>query len=298
MTYKNYIYFILSITIISGTLAKSQKFYRKQHRPYVKWDLSHHKKPITVFIHGALSAYRDLLVRWFDVPIGLYPATVLGNRSFHAKIPYILYNADPSMFPLESFYLFGWQGALSIKAREDAAEELYQALKDSPVPVRIIGHSHGANVALNLAKIAKKYNDTHFKIERIILLAIPVQKITEDYVTDPIFENAYSFYSLADNTQTLDPQGMYEEAQRRKRNGEEVPFFSRRYFKTSNNLCQIKTHIYKRSIGHLKFIGTKFLNCLPAAIKLADTTHQDFMSINMPAKSCSVFLWDKVMCQG
>jgi len=52
--------------------------------------------------------------------------------------------------------------------------------------VTLISHSHGGNVALNLAAIAEK--ESPLSIERLILLACPVQQETAALVDAPMFK--------------------------------------------------------------------------------------------------------------
>jgi hypothetical protein len=62
------------------------------------------------------------------------------------------------------FYTFGWSGLMSQKSRQFESIRLYNALNEEferhksnnkTMKIRIIGHSHGGNLALNLAAVRK-----------------------------------------------------------------------------------------------------------------------------------------------
>lgn len=56
----------------------------------------------------------------------------------------------------QDFYTFGWSGLLSQRQRRHEAVRLYNALSEiAHNPIRLISHSHGGNVCLNLALVNK-----------------------------------------------------------------------------------------------------------------------------------------------
>lgn len=221
------------------------------------------KKNITIFIHGTLFAMTKL-VHWLDCPQGLNLAKVQGNKYCIGRIPYILSNLDNKEFPLDSFYLFGWNGKLVIKKRMDAAQELYEKIKDFDGEITIIGHSHGCNVALNLAKIAQDHGNNNIKIDRLILIAPPVQKIYSNLIKSDIFRKIYVFYSTADLIQILDPQKLYSNC---KKLYPEIPFFSERTYNNQPNLTQARIIMNKRGPSHLDLMLERFIKHLPKILK-------------------------------
>jgi len=114
------------------------------------------------------------------------------------------------------FYTFGWDGHLSQKSRLSSAKVLYSSLltetskikstlnlKDQDLELILIGHSHGGNVLLNLAKINKEING-NLKVDKLILFGTPVQSETEELINDEMFRKIYSLYSTDDMVQVMD----------------------------------------------------------------------------------------------
>jgi hypothetical protein len=129
---------------------------------------------------------------------------------------HLFQDMTPDKYEKFSFYNFGWDGKLDKKNRKDSARLLYnelaqeltkQSLRDGIAPyqreIMICAHSHGGNVALNLASIHDtKKQQIH--IDRLVLLGTPVQSETEKYINAPIFEKIYNIYSKGDTIQILD----------------------------------------------------------------------------------------------
>ncbi|MFH1254283.1 MAG: hypothetical protein V1646_02515 [bacterium] len=114
------------------------------------------------------------------------------------------------------FYAFGWDGYLSQKSRLSNAKILYSSLineinkiksnlnlKDKDLELILIGHSHGGNVLLNLAKMNKEING-NLKVDKLILFGAPVQSETEELINDEMFRKIYSLYSTNDIVQIMD----------------------------------------------------------------------------------------------
>lgn len=189
------------------------------------------------------------------------------DKQYHLRlIADTLIENAPDMFSAQHFYLFGWSGNLNFKARQEAAYDLYDQIvhitKDfkshygcEPY-LRIITHSHGGNVALNLAKIHK---DERFTIDELILLACPVQQETEQYVHDPLFKEVFALYSSFDLLQVVDPQGIYD-------HHGNWPLFSGRRFACDDKLIQAKIKIDGRALFHADFLRLKFVSLLPIII--------------------------------
>ncbi|MBA3954373.1 hypothetical protein H0X48_03595 [Candidatus Dependentiae bacterium] len=243
--------------------------------------------PVTVQVHGTLPPLISKLVHALDSPLGLVPALTQGNKYYLGRIPYLLYHTDPQDFPLKTSYLFGWSGRLNFQARKEAAHELYKVLKELPHPITLITHSHGGNVALNLALIVQEYDDTTFFIDRLVLLAAPVQAATAHLVKSPIFKRVISLYSSKDWTQVIDPQRLYSIS---RSSNIPVPFFSQRIYPASDNLIQACILINRRSPTHIEFLSPNFFKTLPVVLEIltqsADKAHlasqQSHFNISIP----------------
>ncbi len=231
---------------------------------------------VTIFVHGTLFPLLRQLVQAFDCPLGLIPADTRPNRYLLSRIPYIISEAAPQNYPLSSFYLFGWSGKLRVQARIKAAEDLYLKIRDLKGSLTIIGHSHGATVALLLAYIAQKYNDKNFKVDKLILLACPVQEATALYSTYPVFKKIFSLYSSTDLVQIADPQGLYTP--------HTLSFFSRRTFNPAPQLIQARVLINGHNPYHITFMLQRFLKKLPAVIALLEKIKntQKLYTVNIP----------------
>jgi len=114
-----------------------------------------------------------------------------------------------------SLYTFGWNGQLTQATRLKRGEQLYEELsreiasvlaqKNIPrrdLEVIVFAHSHGGNVALNMATGANA--NCNPLVDRLILLGTPVQKETEALVESPLFKEVLNVYSKGDSIQTLD----------------------------------------------------------------------------------------------
>ena len=230
---------------------------------------------ITVWIHGTTSAARrypfNFIKKALSCPPGLYPAQELDKSYGIRKIVTILSNTDSKNFPFQHFYVFGWSGFLCFQARKQAAKDLYFGLeklvreykaKYGLIPIiKIITHSHGGNVALNLAKIHNKCKNNikkEFKIDELILLACPVQTATKKYIKDPLFNRVYSFYSYGDMIQVADPQGLY------KNKSQDI--FSGHKFHKDPKLVQKHVSLYGRPIMHIEYLLSPFLKRLPGML--------------------------------
>lgn len=150
------------------------------------------------------------------------------------------------------FYTFGWDGFLSQKSRISSANVLYSSLlteiskiknmlnlKDQNLELILIGHSHGGNVLLNLAKINKEINGD-LKVDKLILLGTPVQSETEELINDEMFRKIYSLYSTDDMVQIIDIISTQDS-------------ISKRRYKNANitsKLVQIELEIGNKKPGH------------------------------------------------
>ena len=109
---------------------------------------------------------------------------------------------------INHYYTFGWSGLLSADERKQAAsvfaKELareYAALVHTGITprIRIIAHSHGGNVALNLSQ----EKDVP-RIDQLVMLGTPIQEETSAFVDNPLFGRVYNLYSKDDVAQGAD----------------------------------------------------------------------------------------------
>jgi hypothetical protein len=114
------------------------------------------------------------------------------------------------------FYTFGWDGRLRHKSRVNSARTLYQSLiqeidtlknrfnlSEQDIEVILLGHSHGGNVLLNLAKAEEEFKK-NLTVNKLLLFGTPVQKETSQFINSPTFEKIYNFYSKDDMLQVAD----------------------------------------------------------------------------------------------
>lgn len=227
---------------------------------------------ITVFIHGTRIFPKFHAQELYYSPEGLWPVKDIEEKSHMHTIARTLSEKDPSRFNYDLFYAFGWNGNLNFDERKKEARKLHDSLAQlvsayekehgCKPQIRLITHSHGGNVALNLAGLPEIRKSNLF-IDELILLAVPVQKETKDFISSPIFGKIWSFSSNFDLIQLIDPQGLH--------NGiGHGPFFSQRYFVPVKNLIQSRVILNSRSIFHIEFFLRKFLNALPSLMDALD----------------------------
>lgn len=238
---------------------------------------------ITIWIHGtkALSFAGDYV---HAAPkSGLIPISELSEWYRLKGLMTLLHQMDPHYFPMEHMYVFGWSGLLGFEHRKKDAKILYDSLKKlvaehkekhgvEPL-ITLITHSHGGNVALNLAHV--KEADITMRI-RAILLACPVQHETKECVKDNLFERVYSYYSPADWLQVLDPQGLYLTENNEERHLE----LSERKFPHQPNLRQAQVMIDGEHLYHLGFIRQRFVKILPLLLRETENWEQEMPSNN------------------
>lgn len=124
-----------------------------------------------------------------------------------------LYNTLNKNNPDYAYYTFGWLGGLDRKCRELAAKKLHQYIADLSkfyehnCEFTLICHSHGGNVALNLAQ-EEKANPQKIRIKNLLLFGTPIQPETAYYATDNLFGTVYNFYGAHDFIQIADKISM------------------------------------------------------------------------------------------
>jgi hypothetical protein len=160
----------------------------------------------------------------------------------------------------DEYYTFGWSGLISNKLRFLEGSFLYQDLqkifkkyKDAGYRprIRLIGYSHGGNLALQLGAIYKtKSKDEHFFIDELWLLGTPIQVETDYLINSPVFKKVFNFYSRADKVQTLDFFSF-------KRFFSQKKFSKRNNFKIPEKLYQVRIKITKFEPISKKYVDKK-----------------------------------------
>jgi hypothetical protein len=260
---------------------------------------------MTVWIHG--TTFSPFLRYFHAGPRGLRHISTYSPRLLFPTAPHrnaqILASLDPKRFSYAHFYTYGWLGKLSFTARRQAAQDLqacllkeldmYQAKHGIRPKLRLITHSHGGNVALNLAHV--KEAGSNLVVDELILLACPVQQATQCCVKDPMFKKVYSLYSNDDLFQIADPQGVYsyESQGRVKLKGQtraQKPFFSTRTFPHHANVVQACLMFNKRPLSHADFIFKKFIKSLPLILDELDYLHEKAQNDIMKSEEAHIRL--------
>ena len=252
---------------------------------------------VTIWIHGTLMFYTPVYHQIFNGKSSLMPITTLPEKHHFRVLAETISEHDPEHFPMEEFYIFSWSGKLKQLEREQAAEKLleeiialreeYQKKYGLAPTIRIIAHSHGGNVALNMAKI-RPFNSS-LLIKSLILLACPVQEKTMHLISTPMFNRVYSLYSSFDIIQVLAPQfrrlrAPYEyNPKHRKYHYKFIPF-SARLFPTYSHLTQTKIKINDYPISHTRFSTKEFTTLLPTILKKLDSWHDESLATNKMCK--------------
>lgn len=284
--YSTLLFFIFFASCRSINLDKY--YFLRIHDKHKTAPLQQIKQPsITIWIHGTRAFFsKYFFQKFFYRMLGLHPASSYDSCYHLHSIARVLSTQAPDMFSFDNFYFFGWSGKLSFKARTRAARELYQGIKNLAQEfeaqhqqkpyIRIITHSHGGNVALNMAKI--KDVDNSICIDELILLACPVQEQTINCAHDDLFESIYSLYSLTDSIQVLDPQGFHYWCKKHKML-KPATFFSGRCFPDHcTKVHQAAIKLNGSNPMHIDFLLHKFLKYLPemlCTIKSWDELYND-----------------------
>lgn len=223
---------------------------------------------ITVYIHGSQNATKFLSKDIWHCQKGLHHINELPKSSLFVQDAQLLQQGNPLLFNVEHYYTFGWSGKIKFSVRQEAGHDLFNAIKGLlkryyqehgayPV-VRIITHSHGGNIALNMAKDLPFFNDCKIELE-LILLACPVQKVTENIINHPEISRSYNLYSTFDLIQKLD---FYTY------NGRW--FLPNRTFETdAKNCAQILVKVNGKRISHTDFCHS-IVRHIPEILQTAD----------------------------
>lgn len=231
--------------------------------------------PITIWVHGSLVGPSFFMHDFFYRKLGMIKAQDYQPRYHCRDMALSLSTADPILYPFEHFYFWGWSGKLSQTARKKEAQQLYLDIQelihkyktkypDKDLFIRLISHSHGGNVLLNLSQAFNQ--EQPLILDELILLSCPVQYATRDYVKSSCFKKIYSFYS-SDIYQIIDFQKI-------KRNRKTLKMHSGRRFDEIETLRQAKIKINGWALMHIEFMLNKFLKHIPLLCKEIDTFYE------------------------
>jgi len=245
------------VTLVFWGLTSQANFAQKKTQPR-----------LNVWIHGTtIRTVIPFKITGFHHDSALVSITDIPKKTEIYRRALSLTNGNAQAFPLEAFYSFRWSGLLSYRERTKASKDLYQALIEKinliktttgqePI-VNLFTHSHGGNVALNLAQINQQTGN-QLKIDRLVLLGCPIQERTADLVYNETFNKVYVFNSDLDFIQPLALQGFIKPAKRK---------FSKHDFK----IVYINVSWKKGfDIDHRKFVQLDFTKKLPETLDLID----------------------------
>lgn len=97
---------------------------------------------------------------------------------------------------------FPWSGKLSYHFQMEAAERLQQLIElyDSVI---LIGHSHGATVAILTSQLMGQKESNFFKIKKLYALGVPVDPSMKIYPDMHVIEKFYNLFSFGDVIQPV-----------------------------------------------------------------------------------------------
>lgn len=228
---------------------------------------------VTIYVHGTITKFGLKFLSKFCPDVcygapGVHHIDNMPENALFRRDAEKLSFCDVKRFDLKHFYTFGWSGALSFSEREKAGKRLYEGVKHLLEEykekygfypkIRIMTFSHGGNVALNMVSHLPFFNDEHIHLE-LLIIASPVQKVTEHLIEHPEIDFIYTIASTCDVLQVADNY-KYE----KKR------YFPERFFKTNkNNCCQMKVFVNGRGLGHLDLLRS-FMIHVPDCLNIAD----------------------------
>jgi hypothetical protein len=293
-------FLFVALIILPGCVHKRQIDRQKLHIdiPLTKniLPLSNNPPPITIWVHGTVIFCKPIYHHIFDNNSCLMPVASLPQNHHFRLLASAMAEHDPEHFPLEEFYIFGWSGKLQNQERKDAAHKLFSEIVSlqkrykekygcEPI-IRIIAHSHGGNVVLNMAKIKTALE--LFRIKSLILLACPVQEKTMHLISTPMFQRVYSLYSSLDIIQIIAPQFKRICAtdciNSKHKHRYRIPPFSSRVFPIYSHLTQTKIKINDFPISHTRFSTKEFTSILPIILHKLDSWHAETLAAHKISK--------------
>ncbi len=211
-----------------------------------------------------------------------------------SKLSYKNDHRDKKIHIHNEYYTFGWDGILSHKARQCAASKLFEALKKEYsdyvkrtgfIPkIRLICHSHGGNVALNMGALSD-FHDAYsqgFCVDELIMYGTPIQAETEALCFLPMFKKVFNMYSDNDRIQGFDWMST------KTRKSSQRIHLSDDYLKNPlNRVIQVKIMVQRiipaKSDSGKKSIKESFSKLIPGGKSFFqqryDPTHGDFWKL-------------------
>jgi hypothetical protein len=242
---------------------------------------------LSVWVHGTMFGLDALFKKAFDAKPGIKHLHEMPHHHFLTLRLKALADQCSDFFPYESVYCFCWSGRLNNVEREKTAYCLHKVLvalldeyqtQHGFIPrIRLVCHSHGANVALNLARI-NAHAARKITVDTLILFACPVQCETKELVHDPMFKRIYSLYSPLDWVQVVAPQWaccVYNEKGSVIASKQQWLPLSGRRFSASPTLRQAWVKMNGLALSHSDFSSKKFLRLLPQFLEEMDKAYDE-----------------------
>lgn len=232
--------------------------------------IQHKMRPtLTLFIHGSKPQLHSAFYK-----IGQY-YFLPDMHHVNEQMPYAGPRAiidglnDSEYIDMQHLYFFGWSGRISAKERLKTATErlvpqleklvaTYRSTYGSTPAMRIITHSHGGNVALNMLH-ALEQKESDIIIDELIILAAPVQSWTKEYIKSNNCKKIYSLFSADDWIQVIDPQGLQVHINKDQVKDKPALFeLSKRTFEHHDTLTQARIIINNKDPEHVAFIDVLY----------------------------------------
>ena len=222
---------------------------------------------VTIYVHGTQHISKILPKDVWYCPKGLCHISESSDECMVTKDAKILQERDKELFNLEHYYTFGWSGKLSFKDREHAGRKLYEEVQKllktykkryGAYPrVRVVTFSHGGNVALNMVKNLPFIGNHKVDLE-LVLIACPVQKVTEYLINHKDISHSYIISSNLDLLQIADT---YKYKGKR--------YLPKRFFDAARDNChQVAVTVNKKRLGHVD-LWHSYMRHIPSTIRAA-----------------------------
>ncbi len=247
---------------------------------------------ITVYVHGTFPMRKFLQYTPFRLitycPQGLSLVGAMSPRYHFYKMVKKIIELEPSLYSWDKFYIFGWKSEkvydyIRVNAAQDLISQLRLVIQDyydkhNVIPsLKLIGFSHGGNVVLHTAQFLPIRIAHQNVLVQAWLFGTPVQQINKHFVNSPYFSQVFSFYSLKDWMQRMDPQGIWYKSVDKKL------FWSDRMFDDNDKCIQINFTVNDKSISHSYY--RSILGYFPLiekqTINLLKQTDSHMISVNL-----------------
>lgn len=227
---------------------------------------------ITIYVHGSQNATKLLPKDIWYCGQGLHHISKLPKASLFVQDALLLQKGNSNLFDFEHYYTFGWSGKVNFDVRKKAGYDLFEAVQSLLMKyadqyghyptVRIITNSHGGNIALHMVEHLPFFKGEKIALE-LIMLACPVQKVTETLINHSGITRSYVLYSTFDLIQKLD---FYTYEGKRY-------FPARTFASTASNCSQILVKVNGKRLTHTDFCHS-IMRHIPEIIDAADKAIQ------------------------